>query len=143
MSKTKNMSQMVAIVWMIKIPMLQQKLLKAGLIEADESGFLSQKGDNCFNIATFLAKEFGYKPPSLTELKRIIQKGLGDKEGSSDVFFVVYKDNSITIGGPPRDPSKEEYHVVFEIDGLSFNFGPKYLKNFYKVVMRIPLHKVS
>ena len=142
MTEQKQMSQLMGIAWMIKIPILQRELEAEGLIKADENDFLQQTGKNCCEIATFLAEKFGYSPPSLKELKRMIRRGTCKKqESSANAFFVVYENNTITIGGPPSDPSREEYHVVFEIEGLLFNFGPEYLKTLYKVTMRIPLSK--
>jgi hypothetical protein len=93
---------MEKLLWGVKIGNLQAKLEEAGLIKADEKGVYHQTGSNCFEIATFLAREFGYHPPSLEEIKEAIRRSLeSNKEQSSeesaDAFFVVYDRNFILI----------------------------------------------
>jgi hypothetical protein len=112
-----------------------EALLSRGMISSESSRRYLQTGNNCFEVALFVAKQLGYRFPEtrkeFTELYFREKDKLFWKDetqtGSSDCYLLIYEPDNV---GP--------VHVAVQYMGVLYNFGADERDGF-EVEARVPL----
>jgi hypothetical protein len=122
---------------MNNVQRLGAELEKLGYVKFGNKAY-NQSGDNCFEIAKYIAEKHGFQAPNskkeLTEQVYEIKKQKiwsGDKEKPSRA--------NLMIRTKPNQPLSD-VHVTFEMDNKEYNYGPAE-KDGYTIDTRIPLKK--
>jgi hypothetical protein len=107
------------------------------------NGNYYQTSDNCYQIATYIAKKFGFNVPPKSTISELIKKFktmlIWDKEEyhrineKAEAWLIV------------REPDRlrgviNDVHITFRCSGTEFNFGPNEEHGF-EISVIIPLQK--
>jgi hypothetical protein len=118
---------------------VEEDLIANGLIGPAANGRLSQTGDNCFEIARFLAQRAGYdSPQSKSDMGSIIFRerarrlrwdNADSNPLASDAFMCIRTNDTLNA-----------VHITFEYQGTEYNYGVT-RRDGFELDMRIPLPK--
>jgi hypothetical protein len=125
--------------------MIEELLAERGLIE-HINGRYYQTDNNCFEIASFLARRHGFIPLSREELRQWIDWWKELKIWSPEMYKekIAESDGWLIIREPDyiRNGFISDIHVTFQHGQKEFNFGPSDGDGF-EISVRIPLSKYS